>query len=103
MPIVLIIVAVLALACLGVVAIGFFFLRGIETSLPAGPTSVMTTPGFDGQLEATWRDRRGGFTGVEAASDGSLTEKWPDGSVTELSLEAGGEYRFTFVESRGAA
>lgn len=101
MPIVLIVGGVLVAACLVAGGAAFFLLRLGDATVAPIPTRASVQPGFDGALEGTWQQRTGGFTGVEASSDGTLGEKWPPGSVVELKLEGDG-YRLTLVEASGS-
>lgn len=99
----LIVSALLVLGCLVLGAVVFGVLRLSDVAVEPVPARTSVQPGFAGPLEGTWRQLRGGFTGVEAsvASDGALGEKWPAGSVVELVLSPDGRYRFTFVEATG--
>lgn len=101
MPIVLIVAGVLVAACLVAGGVAFFLLRIGDATVAPVPTRASVQSGFDGTLEGTWQQRTGGFTGVEASSDGTLGEKWPPGSVVELTLEKE-TYRLTMVEASGS-
>ncbi|MBL8920455.1 MAG: hypothetical protein JNJ54_16445 [Myxococcaceae bacterium] len=100
----LLVAGLFLVSCLVLSALVFGALKLADTSVAPIPSSTTVQPGFDGPLEGTWRQLRGGFTGVEASEpdDSALTSKWPPGSVVELSFSPGQRYRFTFVEATGS-
>lgn len=100
----LLVAGLFLVSCLVLGALVFGALKLSGTTVDPIPSKTSVQPGFDGPLEGTWRQLRGGFTGVEASEpdDSALSSKWPQGSVVELVLSAGGRYRFTFVEAVGS-
>lgn len=104
-PTMLLLVAGLFLvSCLVLTALVFGALKLSDAAVAPIPSRTSVQPGFDSPLEGTWRQLRGGFTGVEASEpdDSALSAKWPQGSVVELVLSPGARYRFTFVEATGS-
>lgn len=101
---ILLVAGLFLVSCLVLGALVFGALKLSDAAIAPIPSRTEVQPGFDSPLEGTWRQVRGGFTGVEASEpdDSPLTAKWPAGSVVELIFSAAQRYRLTFVEATGS-